>query len=175
MPNPTPTLTDEQREALIEALRFDRCEYGCAITYTEETVRHDLEPLIARMVADAEQRGRAEVSAAVALREAAEEFATGGWSDAFAAGEVDDDVSAVWATERWFLDRADRIGGAPNRPTDPPRCCDLANYPLGCPVHQESCEHAYARAVYGDWHECPECGGRFRPAPSGAPDEGGGS
>ena len=26
----------------------------------------------------------------------------------------------------------------------------------------ETCAHTYARAVYGDWHECPECGGRFR-------------
>lgn len=46
---------------------------------------------------------------AEALREAAFEFAEGGWSDAFLEGRVEDDVSAVRATETWLNRRADRI------------------------------------------------------------------
>lgn len=56
------TLTDQEREALVEALRFDRCEYGCAITYTEEAVKFDLDPAVVKIVvareAAAFERGR---------------------------------------------------------------------------------------------------------------------
>lgn len=44
-------LTDADRDALVEALRFDRCEYGCAITYTQESVKYDLAPAVERIVA----------------------------------------------------------------------------------------------------------------------------
>lgn len=47
--------------------------------------------------------------AAKALREAAEKFAAGDWADAWLTDGVDDDVSAVRSTNRWFNDRADRI------------------------------------------------------------------
>lgn len=41
-----------------------------------------------------------------ALEEAAERFATGEWNDAFLQGNVNDDVSAVQATEAWLKARA---------------------------------------------------------------------
>jgi len=53
-------------------------------------------------------RHDAEVKAQ-ALDEAAEVFATGEWSDAFAVGDVEDDVSAVQATTAWFKSRAAAI------------------------------------------------------------------
>lgn len=68
--DPTPTLTAEQRERIAEALHAAEtggapCWPDC---HEEEWYRDQAEalaPRIARMVADAEQRGRAEVSAAV--------------------------------------------------------------------------------------------------------------
>lgn len=44
-----------------------------------------------------------------ALREVAYEFAAGPWQDQFAADGVDDDVSAVQSTYKWFQEKADRI------------------------------------------------------------------
>lgn len=44
-----------------------------------------------------------------ALREAAYEFAEGAWADQWGADGVDDDVSAIQSTFRWFADRADQI------------------------------------------------------------------
>jgi hypothetical protein len=46
---------------------------------------------------------------AQALDEAAEAFATGEWSDAFATEYVEDDVSAVQATEAWLTARSAAI------------------------------------------------------------------
>lgn len=45
------------------------------------------------------------------LREAAEDFANGGWNDAWMTDPVDDDVSAVLSTEKWLLRRAEAIEG----------------------------------------------------------------
>lgn len=79
---------------------------------------------IARVIADAQNvpfvgPKQMRVAAAVmpiveraqaeALREAARVFAEGAWADAFMRGEVEDDVSAVQATDRWLNRRADRI------------------------------------------------------------------
>lgn len=47
--------------------------------------------------------------AARALRDAAEDFATGAWHDAWMTDRVDDDVSAVRSTDKWLRHRADRI------------------------------------------------------------------
>ena len=47
--------------------------------------------------------------AARTLDEAGEAFATGEWADAFLAGDVEDDVSAVRATDSWLADRAATI------------------------------------------------------------------
>lgn len=44
-----------------------------------------------------------------ALREAAYEFAEGPWQDQWAADRVDDDVTAVQSTHKWFQEKADRI------------------------------------------------------------------
>jgi hypothetical protein len=46
---------------------------------------------------------------AQALDDAAEAFATGEWSDAFATEYVEDDVSAVQATEAWLTARSAAI------------------------------------------------------------------
>lgn len=72
MPPKTPTLTDEQIESLLYKHRGDMVcydhpeDYCCACgEHKVGGYREHLGDLIARMVADAEQRGRAEVSAAV--------------------------------------------------------------------------------------------------------------
>lgn len=49
------------------------------------------------------------IAQAAALREAAERFAAGEWADAWMADGVDDDVSAVQSTARWFLAEAERL------------------------------------------------------------------
>ena len=49
--------------------------------------------------------------AARAIEGAAEAFATGDWSEAFAVGDAEDDESAVRATEAWLHDRAAAIRG----------------------------------------------------------------
>lgn len=46
---------------------------------------------------------------AAAIREAVRIFAEGGWVDTFIEESVQDDVSAVVATDKWFNDYADRI------------------------------------------------------------------
>lgn len=46
---------------------------------------------------------------AEALREAAEVWAEGAWSDAFAASHVVDDISAVQAMEWWLIARAEGV------------------------------------------------------------------
>lgn len=88
-------LTDEEREAVRNM--------AYAGSYPQEKA--------ARYVRTVEAIIDARVRAAKveALREAADDFATGAWAEAFLTGEVVDDESAVRATEAWFLARADRI------------------------------------------------------------------
>lgn len=45
------SLTSDELAALVAALVDDRCEWGCAVTYTEATVRHDLAPVVEKIVA----------------------------------------------------------------------------------------------------------------------------
>ena len=49
---------------------------------------------------------------AEALREVAEEWAEGAWSEEFILAGVVDDVTAVQATAVWLNARADRLAGA---------------------------------------------------------------
>jgi len=96
---------EDARDTLAEALttlRADRDGNLQPLSYYRrwsEVEADAIAPIVARLLADA----RAE-----ALRDAAEEFATGAWQDAWATAGVHDDVSAVRATEAWFLARADR-------------------------------------------------------------------
>lgn len=64
------------------------------------------------LAADREPDGLRAAQAA-ALREAAEDFATGAWADAWGADGVEDDISAVRSTERWLLARADALAAHP--------------------------------------------------------------
>lgn len=78
------------------------CDYGCARDYTNQTVRLWVVEAVEQIVT---------ARLAEALRDAASDYATGGWLDAFTSGEVEDDESAVRATDQWLRDRADELGG----------------------------------------------------------------
>lgn len=52
MSEPKPVeLTEAERDALVEELRYDKCEYGCAKTVAESQVDYGLAAVVGRIVA----------------------------------------------------------------------------------------------------------------------------
>lgn len=133
MPNPTPTLTDEQREELAEVLtdlrahRDGNLKPRSYYRRWSEVEADALAPLIARMVADAgcelQRTGDGthgpliRQAKAGALREAAEDWRR-------KMGRLDDLAAA-----EWLRDRADRFRPTPSAPDG--RCEAVDEHGLG--------------------------------------------
>lgn len=98
MPDDTYTLDDDDlRELALAALAAPI--FGMLdVTTSQAEAQYD------RWLAAHDARVKAE-----ALRDAADEFARGAWVAQWGADQVDDDISAVDSTGRWFRQRADTI------------------------------------------------------------------
>lgn len=107
----TTTDTDALQERIAEELYYDRHPEGRhrgewpAAVYPDDVYEYrDLAATVLPIIAAEVRKAQAD-----ALREAAHEFAEGAWADQWGADRVDDDVSAVQSTERWFNARANDI------------------------------------------------------------------
>jgi len=120
MKNPEPAIPTEAIEAGARALsphlfdgRHEAAMRNMPNLFTPEQAAESAEAKRNERLGDVELilTAAAPHIRAAALRDSAEVFATGEWADAFIAGNVTDDVSAVKATDKWLNDRANNLEG----------------------------------------------------------------